>query len=76
MVNPVISIITPVYNLENYIERCIQSVIHQTFTAWECILVDDGSTDNSVIIMEEYAKKYPQIAVYHSVRGGYRQLGI
>ena len=58
MVSPVISIITPVYNLENYIERCIQSVINQAFTAWECILVDDGSTDNSVITMEELVLEY------------------
>lgn len=66
---PIISITTPIYNLENYIERCIQSVINQTFKAWEYILVDDGSTDNSVVIMEKYAKEYPQITVHRTVRG-------
>lgn len=79
MDRPIISIITPVYNLENYIERCVESDINQTFTAWEYILVDDGSTDNSVIILKEYIKKYLQIAVYHSVFGGVsaaRNMGI
>lgn len=45
IVRPIISIITPIYNLKNYIERCIQSVINQTFKAWEYILVGGGSTD-------------------------------
>ena len=43
--NPFFSIITPVYNSKEYLQECIDSVINQTFTSWELILVDDGSTD-------------------------------
>ena len=49
-----VSVIVPVYNVEEYIEECIQSVIMQTYTNYELILVDDGSTDNSPNILKEY----------------------
>ena len=55
-----ISIIIPCYNQEKYISECLDSVIAQTFQDWEAIVIDDGSTDNSLNIIQEYHKKYPE----------------
>ena len=63
---PLISIIVPVYNVEKYIHRCIDSIIAQTFTDFECILIDDGSPDNSSVICDEYAEKDSRIKVVHN----------
>lgn len=52
-----ISIIIPVYNVEKYLRQCLDSIIYQTFKDFECICINDGSTDNSLSILEEYAKK-------------------
>ena len=52
-----ISIIIPVYNVEQYIKNCLESVINQTYDNWEIILIDDGSTDNSKAIYENIAIK-------------------
>src|SRR5688572_25654014 len=65
-----ISIIVPVYNVEPYLERCIQSIIDQSYTNLEIILVNDGSTDNSGAICDIYALKDDRIKVYHIVNGG------
>lgn len=65
-----ISILVPVYKVESFISRCIDSVITQNLTNYELILVDDGSPDNSGIICEEYAHKYPFIRVIHKANGG------
>lgn len=65
-----ISIIVPIYNIEEYIEKCIDSVISQTYKDWELILVNDGSTDNSEKICEEYALKDSRIKVIHKENGG------
>ncbi len=54
---PKISVIVPVYNIENYIEECIKSILNQTLRDFELLLVDDGSTDNSLNICREYEKK-------------------
>ena len=60
------SVVIPVYNVENYLEECIQSVLNQTFRDFEIILIDDGSTDNSPDICDYYAKLYPDlINTYH-----------
>lgn len=59
-----VSIITPVYNAEEYLEETIQSVLNQTYENWELILVDDHSKDNSYKICEEYSKKDKRIKVY------------
>lgn len=60
-----ISIIIPIYNAENYIERCIKSVINQSYKNLEIILVDDGSKDNSGKICDEYAIIDKRITVIH-----------
>ena len=65
-----ISIIVPVYNVEKYLSRCVDSILNQTFTDFELILVDDGSTDNSAKICDEYAEKDCRIKVIHKENGG------
>ncbi len=65
-----ISIIVPVYKVENFIHTCIQSVLNQTYTNWELILVDDGSPDNCPKICDEYSEKDKRIKVLHKENGG------
>ena len=67
---PEISIIVPVYNVEKYIHRCIASILAQTYSSFECILVDDCSSDTSGQICEEYAKKDERIKVIHKAQNG------
>lgn len=68
--NPKISIIVPVYNVEQYLKHCINSILNQTFTEFELILVNDGSTDQSGNICEEYAKIDKRIKVIHKENEG------
>ena len=56
---PKISVIVPVYNVEKYLKNCLDSIIEQTFKDFEIICVNDGSTDNSRTILEEYKNKDP-----------------
>ena len=65
-----LSIIIPIYNVENTLRRCLDSVISQNIDDCEIILVDDGSTDRSRIIADEYACKHPFITIYHKENGG------
>lgn len=66
-----ISVIIPVYNVEKYLRRCVDSILNQTISNYEIILVDDGATDTSGLICDEYAKKYHnKIRVYHKKNGG------
>lgn len=65
-----ISVIIPVYNVENFIIECLESVINQSFPGREVLLIDDGSTDSSSKICEEYAARYPYIRVIHKENGG------
>ena len=67
---PTISIIVPVYNVEKYLNRCVDSILNQTFTDFELILVNDGSTDNSGKICDEYAKKDQRVKAIHKSNGG------
>ena len=64
------SLILPVYNVELYLKECIVSILKQTYTDYELILVDDGSTDGSGAICDEYAEKEKQIKVIHKANGG------
>lgn len=67
---PAISVIVPVYRVEKYIRRCLNSILRQTFSDFEMILVDDGSPDSSGIICDEYASQDTRIHVIHKKNGG------
>ena len=67
---PKISIIIPMYNVEKYLRRCLDSVLNQTFTDWTAICVDDGSPDKSGEIAEEYAARDKRFIVIHKENGG------
>ena len=67
---PAVSIVVPVYNVEKYIDRCINSLVSQTLTNVEIILVDDGSPDRCSEICEQWAKKDGRIVVIHKMNGG------
>jgi len=69
-VNPKISIIVPIFNVEPYIRQCVDSILKQTFTNFELILVNDGSTDNSGDICEQYAKQDRRVIVLHKKNEG------
>ena len=64
------SIIVPVYNVENYLRQCLDSIVSQTFTDFEIILINDGSTDNSGHICDEYVAKDGRVKVFHKKNGG------
>lgn len=68
--NPKISIVIPIYNTAKYLPSCLDSVLSQTYKNLEIILVDDGSTDNSGKIADDYAKKDPRIKVIHQKNAG------
>ena len=67
---PLFSIIVPVYNVEKYINKCIDSVLAQTFTDFELILVDDGSPDGCSAVCDDYAEKDSRIKVIHKQNEG------
>lgn len=67
---PLFSIIVPIYNVERYLEQCIESVLMQDYQNYELILVDDGSPDNSLDICTKYAKQYSNIVFIHKINGG------
>lgn len=67
---PVISVIVPVYKAEKYLHRCVDSILSQTFTDFELILIDDGSPDNCGSICDEYSRKDKRITVIHKENGG------
>lgn len=67
---PVISVIVPVYNSEMWLRRCVDSILSQTSVNMELLLVDDGSTDKSVMICDEYAAADSRVRVYHKENGG------
>lgn len=70
MENKLLSVIVPVYNAEKYLDRCIQSILNQTYSNIELLLIDDGSKDSSAMICDRYAKTNKRIKVYHKINGG------
>lgn len=68
--NPLISVIVPIYNVEKYLSRCVDSIINQTYKNLEIILVDDGSPDNCPKMCDDYAEKDSRIKVVHKKNGG------
>lgn len=70
MIGELVTVVVPVYNVEKYLERCINSLVNQTYTPLEIILVNDGSTDNSPAMCDYFAQKYPSIHVVHQENGG------
>lgn len=70
MPNPLVSIIVPIYKVEPYLRRCLDSIVNQTYTNLEIILVDDGSPDGCPQICDEYAAKDKRIVVIHKENGG------
>lgn len=67
---PLISIIVPVYNVEQYLERCVRSILTQSFSDFELILVDDGSPDNCGILCDQYAQEDSRVKVIHQNNAG------
>ncbi len=67
---PKVSIIVPVYKAEKYLRRCVDSIVAQTYSDWELLLIDDGSPDRSGEICDEYAQKDRRVRVFHKENGG------
>ena len=65
-----ITVIIPVYNVENYLERCLKSILYNTYTNLEIICVNDGSTDNSKKILEDYSKRDKRVVVINKKNAG------
>ena len=79
MENELISIIVPIYNVENYLRQCLDSIIGQTYKNFECLLINDGSPDHSADICREYVSKDSRFRYFEKENGGVssaRNLGI
>ncbi len=77
--NPILSVVVPIYNAEEKLDRCIQSILSQTYDNFELILIDDGSIDKSAFICDKYALNDKRIVVKHIPNSGVstaRNLGI
>ena len=70
MQNDILWVIIPVYNVEKVLGKCIRSVQKQTYTNWKMVLVDDGSTDRSGALCDQFAKQDSRIVVVHTANGG------
>ena len=66
----IISVVVPVYNAQRYLENCINSVLKQSNSNWELLLIDDGSTDNSGIICDKYAEDNKNVLAFHKKNEG------
>ena len=74
--NDLVSVVIPIFNVEKYLEKCVNSLVNQIYKNLEIILVDDGSTDNSGNIANELSKSDNRIKVYHKKMVDYRMQGI
>lgn len=70
MNKPLVSILIPVYNTEDYFPICLDSIVNQTYSNLQVVIIDDGSKDTSLCIAQKYAKQYPYIEVYHQENQG------
>ena len=70
MENKLVSVIVPVFNREKEIDRCVKSILNQTYENIELILVDDGSADSSLAICESYSEKDQRVRVFHQENNG------
>lgn len=70
VIKPIISIIVPVYNVEAYLVQCVESVLAQSFTEFEVLLIDDGSTDNCPAVCDSFAQRDPRVRVIHQRNSG------
>ena len=68
--NELISIIVPVYNVEEYLRQCLDSILNQTYQNFECLLINDGSPDNSAEICREYVEKDSRFKYFEKENGG------
>ena len=66
-----VSVIVPIYNSEPFLRECIGSILSQSIDSFEVLLVDDGSTDKSNAIVDEYAEKFPNVRAFHTDNRGY-----
>ena len=79
MENELISIVVPIYNVDNYLRQCLDSIQNQTYQNFECLLINDGSPDNSADICREYVSKDARFRYFEKENGGVasaRNLGI
>lgn len=79
MIADLISVIVPIYNVENYIRQCLDSLLHQTYQNFEVLMINDGSTDASASICREYVAKDARFRYFEKENGGVssaRNLGI
>lgn len=74
MENELISIVVPIYNVENYLRMCLDSIQKQTYTNFECLLINDGSPDNSAEICREYVAKDSRFRYFEKEMVDYRRL--
>lgn len=73
MINPLVSVVMPAYNVEKYIAASIESVINQTYLHWELLIVDDGSSDNTALIIKKYQLQDQRIKYFHQKNSGQSQ---
>ena len=69
-VKPLLSVIVPVYNVEEFVEECLGSIVSQDYTNLEVIAVNDGSTDNSLDVIRAFARQYACVTIYDKPNGG------
>lgn len=70
MNKPLVSILIPIYNTEEFLPKCLDSIVNQTYSNLQVVIIDDGSKDASLSIAQKYAKQYPYIEVYHQENQG------